>query len=349
MEIHQQMMTGCTLQQILTVVHVRLVVATEEVDLHASHTNLLTPCKLLFTILGFVQTVLRARGSIHPPYRRIIPDQWLHALGIGIGHGILNGLTLVGSHLVHLVPFGIDEHVRQLQRDSHIHIFLDDAVVVGTMVVCPIDPRHHTRVYPTGIFQFTGFADIRHQCRLHDVSQRADDHHAPRGVPVTCQQQVVLVLHHTEHLAFIKQTRCTLPAFDISLSDKSKHTLEGFHQQRISPVGVVLLLDHRTTKTTKCLHLGGGRHREKSLVTVAPLLHPALRPLGDDVGCLLGGHLTVLQVGVFIAEGDTVVIESHHNLRVRSDGCLILIGFIGTMQALAFQHLVVILHIPDKL
>ena len=67
-EVHQQVVTGCTLHQVLTIVHVHLIVAAEEVYLHTCHTNLLAPGKLLLTILRFVQTVLRSRGTIHPPY-----------------------------------------------------------------------------------------------------------------------------------------------------------------------------------------------------------------------------------------------------------------------------------------
>ena len=97
------------------------------------------------------------------------------------------------------------------------------------------------------------------------------------------------------------------------------------------------------------MYLGSRRHGEESLVAVAPLLHPALRTLGDDVGCLFLRVFLILQTSIFITEGDAVVIESHDHLCIRSDGCLILIGLIDAMQTLTLQHLVVVFHLLDEI
>ena len=68
MEIHQQMMAGGTFQQILLVVHIQLVVAGEEINLHASHTHPLAPGKLLLAVLFLVQAVFRCGSTIHPTH-----------------------------------------------------------------------------------------------------------------------------------------------------------------------------------------------------------------------------------------------------------------------------------------
>ena len=57
-----------------------------------------------------------------------------------------------------------------MECGSHIDIFLDDAVVVGAVVVGPIDPRYHTWLYPARILQLTRIADIRDERRLHHIA-----------------------------------------------------------------------------------------------------------------------------------------------------------------------------------
>ena len=67
-EVDQQVVTGSTLEEVDAVVHVLLCVAAEEVDLHAGYAYLLAPGEFLLTILGLVQTELRARGAVDPAY-----------------------------------------------------------------------------------------------------------------------------------------------------------------------------------------------------------------------------------------------------------------------------------------
>ena len=151
-EVHQQMVTGGTLHQFDAIVHVHLVVAREEVDLHTSHPDLLAPGKFLLTILRFVQTVLGCWRTIHPTHGRVVPDHRLDALRLGVVDGILNGLVIF-----HRIPLGIDEHVGEMESNGEIDIFLDNVIVVAAVVIGPIDPRHHTWTNPTGILEFTGF------------------------------------------------------------------------------------------------------------------------------------------------------------------------------------------------
>ena len=127
-------------------------------------------------------------------------------------------------------------------------------------------------------------------------------------MPVTRQEQVVLVLFDVEDFTGIKEARGTLPALDVGLRNQGIHAFCRFYEQRIAPMGIDVLLLHSAAKTAQCLHLGCGRHGEETLGTVAPLHHPALRALWDDVCGMLFGYLAVLQILVFIAEGDAVIV-----------------------------------------
>ena len=147
-EIHQQVMTGSTLQKIEAIVHIHLIVAGEEVDLHTSHTDLLTPGEFLLTVFGLVQAVFGRRSAIHPTNTGVIPDHRFHAFLLGIVHGILYGLAIF-----HTIPLCIDEHIGQMERGSHVDILTDDVVIVRTMIISPIDPRYHTWMNPASIRQ----------------------------------------------------------------------------------------------------------------------------------------------------------------------------------------------------
>ena len=125
MKVNEQMMTSCTLQQVNAVVHIHLIISRKEVNLHASHTNPFAPSKLLLTVFRLVQAELRTRRTIYPSNRRIVPNQGLHALRLRIIDCILDGLAVF-----HLVPFSIDENIRQFQRHRHIDIFLDNLIVI---------------------------------------------------------------------------------------------------------------------------------------------------------------------------------------------------------------------------
>ena len=145
MEVDQQVMACGALQQVLTIVHVALVVAREEVDFYAGNPDTLTPRKLLLTVFGFVQTELGTRRTIHPTDGRIIPDEWADTFLLGVSNGVLDGLAIL-----HFVPLGINKYVWQVQGDCHINILADDVVVVGTVVIGPINPRCHTGLNPAG-------------------------------------------------------------------------------------------------------------------------------------------------------------------------------------------------------
>ena len=147
-EIHQQVMTGSTLQKIEAIVHIHLIVTREEVDLDTGHTNLLTPGEFFLTIFGLVQTIFRCRGTIHPTHAGVIPNHRFHTLRLSIVHGILYGLAIF-----HTIPLCIDEHIGQMERGSHVDILTDDVVIVRTMIISPIDPRYHTWMNPASIRQ----------------------------------------------------------------------------------------------------------------------------------------------------------------------------------------------------
>ena len=121
---------------------------------------------------------------------------------------------------------------------------------------------------------------------------------------------------------------------DVGLRQQGKHTAARLQQGGIAPAhaiafGVLILAAIRRYG----LLLTRSGQGVESLVRVAPLLHPPLHALGDDVGgLLLDGRL--------VAEGQTVVIEAQRHLPHP-----ILVGLIGTVAALAGQHAVVGLHL----
>src|SRR5574344_937930 len=191
-EIDQQMMACRTLKKVKAIIHVHLVVAREEVNLHACHTNLLAPRKFLLTVFWLVQAELRARSTVDPAYRRVVPDEWLHPLRLGIIDSIYHCLAIF-----HLVPFSINQHVWQLECLGKINILLDDVIVVRTMIVGPIDPGDHTRMYPSSVCQFAGFRHVGNKSGLHHSSQRTDNSHTPRCVPVAIEFHLILIRHQS--------------------------------------------------------------------------------------------------------------------------------------------------------
>jgi hypothetical protein len=54
MEVDKQMMASSTLQQVELEIHITLIITREEVNLHASDTNLFAPRKLFLSIFRFV-------------------------------------------------------------------------------------------------------------------------------------------------------------------------------------------------------------------------------------------------------------------------------------------------------
>ena len=125
MEVYQKMVTGGTLHEVDTIVHVLLVLTTEEIYLHTSNANLLTPCELLLAVLRLIQAKLRRRSAIDPTHRGVVPNHRLHATRLSVVDSILNGLSVL-----HTVPLGINQHVGQFQRSSQIRVLLNDIVVV---------------------------------------------------------------------------------------------------------------------------------------------------------------------------------------------------------------------------
>ena len=240
MEVDKQMVARSRLQEVEAVVHVHLVVAGEEVDLHASHTHLLAPGELFLTILGLVQTVFGGRCPVDPSNAGVVPDHRLDALLLCVGDGVLDGLALVGRQLVHLVPFGIDEHVGQTECRSHIDILLDDVVVVRAVIVCPIDPGNHAGLYPTRILQLTRIADIRDEGRLHHICETADDGHTPRGISHNIYSipllrpsplmgfKCAVCRHDLKEFFIVIKARRTLSMFDIGLGEEYEQSVLRF-------------------------------------------------------------------------------------------------------------------------
>ena len=141
MEVHHEMMACCTFQEVDAILHCLLLVSSKEVNLHTCHSHLLEPCELSFSVFWCIESLMRSRSTplLNPCRRTVIPQQRLDSIVEGISDGIFDVATIL-----HLIPLGIDKHVRQIQLNSHINIFLHYLIVVAAMIICPVDPRHAT-------------------------------------------------------------------------------------------------------------------------------------------------------------------------------------------------------------
>ena len=192
---------------------------------------------------------------------------------------------------LHRVPFSIDEHVGQTELFGHIHVLLDDIVVVGTMIIGPINPRHRTRLNPTGIRNLARFAHIGHQRGFRHIFQASDDSQSPSPHQTSPRRGGFLFSPPYgggaggEALPITHKTGSTLSAPDIRLREQYESAAHGFEQGRESPAVVVALCRLRNAaKRRNGLHLVGRREREESLVGIRPLLHPPAGALGNPVG-----------------------------------------------------------------
>ena len=329
MEIDQQVMFRGGLHQVDAIVDVLLRVAREEIDLHACDADALAPGELRLAVFRLVQEVFRARRAVGPSDRGAVPDHRPDPLLQGVGDGVLDGLPVL-----HPVPARVDQHIRQLQRRGQVHILLDDVVVVGAVVVGPVDPRHHARVNPVGIVQFAEFAEVGDQGRFHHFGQRADDDHAP-GRMVGNLAFVGLVRHHAEDFAVVVQAGRALSLFHVGFGDQREEAVDRLRQQRIAPVVAEAFGRARNgAERVNGRDFCGRGQREEPFIGVRPLLHPALRPLRDDIG-----RRFCARQRFYVTESDAVVVEPQFE-----GSELVFIGLIPALLPLAGKHPVAVLH-----
>ena len=185
------------------------------------------------------------------------------------------------------------------------------------MIIRPVDPRHHTWMNPTRIIELAGFADISDQRGFHHVSQTADDGYTPRTVPNTTHTKLVLIRRHTEKFILIVKTGSTLTTLDIGFGEQHKKTIYWFIERRKAPTVVKPLIRLKdATETRDWFNLMSSSQGEETLISLRPLLHPALCSLRDDIGGLLLWQHLILQVGPLITEGDTIIIEPQHQAQI---------------------------------
>ena len=187
---------------------------------------------------------------------------------------------------------------------------------------------------PVGVVQLAEFAEVGDQGRFHHFGQRADDDHSP-GRVVGNLTFVGLVRHHAENFAVVVQAGRALSPFHIGLGDQREDAVDGLHQQRIAPV--VAESFGRTRNGTERRNgpdFRGRGQREESFVGVRPLLHPALRPLRDDIGRRLSARQRF-----HVTESDAVVVEPQFK-----GPELVFIGLIPAILPLAGKHPVAVLH-----
>ena len=209
--------------------------------------------------------------------------------------------------IIHLVPFGIDEYVRQMHGGGHVDILLHDLEVFGTMVMCPVYPRHHAGVYPRIVGEGGGWGNICNQSRLHHIGERAYYHDSPRAHPWSAYEAVVFVRHYAVQIGSlcVVKTSGTIVVVYVGLGQQCPHAAMWVGQHGESPPSVVVL-----TPSVSCLWI-------EFLITVGPLHHPPWRALGQVEGCLLATHGSVVHV-CGVPESQSIVVESHNERNTQS-------------------------------
>ena len=86
--------------------------------------------------------------------------------------------------------------------------------------------------------------------------------------------------------------------------------------------------------------LGSSCQREKSLVTVAPLLHPTVDAFGDSVGGLLGGNLRAVHSVQTVTEGNAIVIDAQDEVYIGTQRGRIFAAKVLALATLAREHCV---------
>src|SRR5574344_556839 len=152
------MVASSCFEEVDAVAHVHLVVAREEVNLHSCHSEALAPGELLLAVFWFVKSELWSGSTIDPSHGGDVPYHGTNALVFGIANGILNSFAVL-----ELVPLFVAEDIGQAASDGEVNVFLNDIEVVGTVVISPVDPRHHSWLYPRRVVQFGLVSHICHQ------------------------------------------------------------------------------------------------------------------------------------------------------------------------------------------
>ena len=215
-----------------------------------------------------------------------------------------------------------------MQGDGHVHVFLDDIVVVASMVIGPIDPRYHTGMDPVRIINPAWLANIRDQCRLYDVGQLTDDGHTPRCVPAAIYLHLVLIGNYTVVAVSTIEARSTLFSFDVRLTDQDKETILGLQQGGVAPSIVISVWsDGWTIEARYWFCLGCCGEGKETFVGLSPLLYPTTCPLGYMIDSLLFPWFLVLQVVVLITKSNAVVVQSDNQTSILvAQRNLVLIG-----------------------
>ena len=150
---------------------------------------------------------------------------------------------LYATAVLHLVPFGIDEHVWPVHLHCHIHVFTYYLIVVAAMVICPVNPRHRAWLYPRCVLDAARVADIGDKSGSHHVFQLAHYYHSPRREPLASCILLVFIQHHSVFLlvAVVVERRCTIESLYAGFGDKCKDIISRLNQSRIAPTLVFVL------------------------------------------------------------------------------------------------------------
>ncbi len=159
------MVTGSIFEYINVIIDHCIVVGREEVDLDATCSNAFQPLHLAFTALCRIQPVLWLWGV--RSYKRcagIVPQVNFDSLLFGVCHHVVD-VTSVG----HLRPFPINETIGPSHLCSQVDVLLHQRIILGTMIICPIDPGTDTGLNPTCVGNLAWRSQIGDESRFDHI------------------------------------------------------------------------------------------------------------------------------------------------------------------------------------
>ena len=144
MEIHHQPVGRGAFKNIHEIVHGHSAVSGEEIHLYSADSYAFEPCE--FLVAGFLGIQPVKRAGTEPCGAGVVPHKCPDAFFSGIPDYILNV-----SAIAHFVPFPVYQIIGPLHVGSEVDILCEQPVILGTVIMSPIDPCRRTRFDPVGI------------------------------------------------------------------------------------------------------------------------------------------------------------------------------------------------------
>ena len=341
-EVHQQMVPGGVLEDVQVVVDHAGVVREEEVHLDAADADAFEPGELLFAALRIIQAVLRLGSAFaHPGGAGVVPEVDFDALFPGVGHHVPDAVSAF-----HLGPFPVHQAVGPALGGGQVDVGLDQAEILGAVVVGPVDPGRDAGHHPVRLKRRVA-GEVGHQRGFDDVGQGADDRQTPGRTPVREVRGTGQVHPVPFAVVPVVKRRGAVAVAQVRLAEQREYAVRRLVEGRKAPAaGVAVEARHRIVRPG----LAAGGEGIVGLVVRLELGDPAALAFGNLPGrtVLQRFHVARQQV----AEGESVVIESDEHVESVPGGILIgepvLPGGVPAMRPLAGLHHVIVVDQPFR-